>query len=93
MIKELGQNLGKAVALVVNMFNPEKVLIGGDINAAKDLLLPEIFNCVKQQALPIYCQDLEIVSCRFIKNATMPGAALIKQALYDGELLMRVVEG
>lgn len=93
VIQELGQNLGKAVALVVNMFNPEKVLIGGDINAAKDLLLPEIRRCVKQQALPIYCQDLEIVSCRFIKNATMPGAALIKQALYEGELLMRVVEG
>ncbi|MFA0082859.1 ROK family protein [Vibrio breoganii] len=93
IIKQLAKRLGMAVSLVVNMFNPEKVLIGGDINVAKGIILPEIERCVQEQSLPIYRQDLEIVPSRFIKNATMPGAALIKQALYDGVLLMKVVEG
>ncbi|MEZ9130409.1 ROK family protein [Vibrio breoganii] len=93
IIKQLAKRLGMAVSLVVNMFNPEKVLIGGDINVAKGIILPEIEHCVQEQSLPIYRQDLEIVPSRFIKNATMPGAALIKQALYDGVLLMKVVEG
>ncbi|MEZ9551016.1 ROK family protein [Vibrio breoganii] len=93
IIKQLAKRLGMAVSLVVNMFNPEKVLIGGDINVAKGIILLEIERCVQEQSLPIYRQDLEIVPSRFIKNATMPGAALIKQALYDGVLLMKVVEG
>ncbi|CAM2791482.1 ROK family protein [Vibrio rarus] len=93
IIKQLGQRLGTAVSLVVNMFNPEKVLIGGDINVAKGIIFPEIMSCVQTQSLPIYRQDLEVVPCRFIKNATMPGAALIKQALYDGKLLMKLLEG
>ncbi|OBT08505.1 transcriptional regulator [Vibrio sp. UCD-FRSSP16_10] len=93
IITKLGQHLGMAVSLVVNMFNPEKVLIGGDINVAKGIIIPEVIRCVKTQSLPIYNQDLEIMPSRFIKNATMPGAALIKQALYDGELLMKLVEG
>jgi transcriptional regulator of PTS gene len=93
VLVELGKNLGMAVALIVNMFNPEKVLIGGDINLSKAIIFPEIFKSVKNQSLPMYRQDLEVVPCRFVKNATMPGAALIKQAMYDGQLLMKVVEG
>ncbi|GEA49564.1 transcriptional regulator [Vibrio inusitatus NBRC 102082] len=93
IIMQLAKHLGMAVSLVVNMFNPEKILIGGDINVAKGIIFPEVERCVQTQSLPIYRQDLEIVPSRFIKNATMPGAALIKQALYDGVLLMKVVEG
>ncbi|GAD88314.1 Mlc protein [Vibrio halioticoli NBRC 102217] len=93
IVKKLGQRLGYAVSLVVNMFNPEKVLIGGDINVAKGIIIPEIERSVETQTLPIYRQDLEIAPSRFIKNATMPGAALIKQALYDGILLMKLIEG
>lgn len=93
VIENLGHYLGKAIAIVINLFNPEKVLIGGVINRAKSVLYPAIERCVKQQCIPVYHQDLEIVESRFYKQATMPGAALIKQAMYDGQLLMKVVEG
>ena len=93
VIEKLGRYLGSAIAIVVNLFNPEKVLIGGVINRAKSILYPAIKTCIEQQSLPAYYQNLEIVESRFYKQATMPGAALIKQALYDGELLMRVIEG
>jgi transcriptional regulator of PTS gene len=93
VIKQLGHYLGSAISIVINLFNPEKVLIGGVINQAKDILYPEIMQCIKSQSLPIYHRDLELVESRFYKQATMPGAALIKQAMYDGELLMKVIEG
>ncbi len=93
VIKKLGGYLGKAIAVVINLFNPEKVLIGGVINQAKEQLYPQILVSIEQQSLPIYHQDLELVESRFYKQATMPGAALIKQALYDGELLMKALEG
>ncbi|PWI34988.1 transcriptional regulator [Vibrio albus] len=93
VIEKLGHYLGSAIAIVVNLFNPEKVLIGGVINQAKAILYPAIKASIEQQSLQIYYQNLEIVESRFYKQATMPGAALIKQALYDGELLMKVIEG
>ncbi|EOX4297493.1 ROK family protein [Vibrio cholerae] len=93
VIQQLGRYLGAAIAIVINLFNPEKILIGGVINQAKSILYPSIEQCISEQSLPVYHQDLKLVESRFYKQATMPGAALIKQALYDGLLLMKVVEG
>lgn len=93
VIEQLGRYLGAAIAIVINLFNPEKILVGGVINQAKSVLYPEIQKCIEEQSLSVYHQDLELVESRFYKQATMPGAALIKQALYDGQLLMKVIEG
>ncbi|MGV2986893.1 ROK family protein [Vibrio sp. E150_011] len=93
VIEKLGDHLGSAIAIVINLFNPEKILIGGVINQAKDILYPAIQRCIEQQSLPAYTKNLKIVESRFYKQATMPGAALVKQALYDGVLLMKVIEG
>ncbi|MGL4381635.1 MAG: sugar metabolism global transcriptional regulator Mlc [Vibrio sp.] len=93
VIQQLGRYLGAAIAIVINLFNPEKILIGGVINQAKAILYPSIEQCIREQSLPVYHHDLPLVESRFYKQATMPGAALIKQALYDGLLLMKVVEG
>ncbi|MGC9461008.1 ROK family protein, partial [Vibrio genomosp. F10] len=93
ILEKLGRYLGGAIAIVINLFNPEKILIGGVINQAKDVLYPAVLTCIKEQSLPVYHQDLELVESRFYKQATMPGAALIKQALFDGLLLMKVIEG
>ncbi len=93
VIEKLGGYLGSAIAIVINLFNPEKILIGGVINQAKDILYPAIQNCIEEQSLPVYHQDLKLVESLFYKQATMPGAALVKQALYDGLLLMKVIEG
>lgn len=93
VIEQLGRYLGAAIAIVINLFNPEKILIGGVINQAKSVLYPAIQQCIEEQSPPVYHQGLQLVESRFYKQATMPGAALIKQALYDGLLLMKVVEG
>ncbi|OLQ90486.1 transcriptional regulator [Vibrio panuliri] len=93
VIEKLGRYLGSAAALMINLFNPEKILIGGAINQAKEILYPAIQQCIKEQSLPVYHLDLELVESRFYKQATMTGAALVKQALYDGLLLMKVIEG
>ncbi|EGU30600.1 transcriptional regulator [Vibrio ichthyoenteri ATCC 700023] len=93
VIEKLAAHLGFAIALVINLFNPEKILIGGAINQAKDILYPAIQKCIREQSLPAYHQNLEVVESRFYKQATMTGAALVKQALYDGLLLMKVIEG
>ena len=93
IIIELGHHLGQAIAIMVNLFNPEKILIGGEFNRAKEILYPAIMECVRNQSLPIYNRDLVIEQSSFYTQATMPGAALVKQAMYDGHLLMKLIEG
>ncbi|MGN2670444.1 ROK family protein [Aliivibrio fischeri] len=93
VITELGHNLGEAIAIMVNLFNPEMILIGGEINLSKDILYPIIMDSIQNQVLPLYAKDTQLVESRFYTQATMPGAALVKQAMCDGSLLMKVVEG
>jgi transcriptional regulator of PTS gene len=93
LIEDLGHYLGQAIAIVVNLFNPDKVLIGGVINQAKDILYAKLMASLKAQCHPAYHDNLKVVESRFYNQSTMPGAALIKQALYDGLLLMKVLEG
>lgn len=90
VITELGHNLGEAIAIMVNLFNPEMILIGGEINLSKDILYPIIMDSIQNQVLPLYAKDTQLVESRFYTQATMPGAALVKQAMCDGSLLMKV---
>ncbi|WP_038180646.1 sugar metabolism global transcriptional regulator Mlc [Vibrio rhizosphaerae] len=92
IMDRLGRHLGQAIAIVINMFNPEKVLIGGVINQAKAIVYPPMLNYIETQCNPGYREQVKIVESRFYKQSTMPGAALIKQALYDGSLLMTIVD-
>ncbi|SHO56024.1 sugar metabolism global transcriptional regulator Mlc [Vibrio quintilis] len=92
VMEQLGSYLGQAIAIVINIFNPEKVLLGGIINLAKDVLYPSMFECIEAQTHPMYWKQVRIMESRFYKQSTMPGAALIKQALYDGSLLMAIVD-
>ncbi|KLV04820.1 transcriptional regulator [Photobacterium aquae] len=93
IIVELGHHLGQAIAIMVNLFNPDKVLIGGEFNRAKSVLYPAIMECIRTQSLPLYNKGLVIEQSCFYTQATMPGAALVKQAMYDGHLLMKLIEG
>ncbi|SMY32471.1 N-acetylglucosamine repressor [Photobacterium malacitanum] len=93
IIIDLGHHLGQAIAIMVNLFNPQRILIGGELNRAKSVLYPAIMECIIGQTLPIYNRDLELKESCFYTQATMPGAALVKQALYDGHLLMKLIDG
>ena len=92
-IEKLGRDLGKGIAIMINIFSPEKILLGGALTKAKSVLFPAIEQALQQYSLPIFHKDVPIVECKFFTQTTMPGAALIKQALYDGSLLLKVVEG
>ena len=49
--KEIGTYLGIGIANLINLFNPEAVILGGGLSKAHDLLIPEIREVVKERAL------------------------------------------
>lgn len=93
VIEQLGRDLGKGIAMMVNIFSPEKILLGGALNQAKSILYPVILDTLRKQTLYPEHREIPLAESCFYTQTTMPGAALIKQALYNGDLLLKVNEG
>ncbi|WP_114195867.1 sugar metabolism global transcriptional regulator Mlc [Edaphovirga cremea] len=93
VILGVGHSVGRIVAIMVNLFNPEKILIGSPLNRAANILHPAILSCIQQQSLPSYSENIQVESTRFYNQGTMPGAALVKDALYNGSLLVKLLQG
>ena len=77
----IGQRLGVAIASLVNIFNPEVVVVGGGVIAAGELLLGPARAVVAERALPPSRDVVRIVAARFGVEAGMVGAAVLA---FDG---------
>lgn len=93
IITSVGTNVGRILAIMVNLFNPQKILIGSPFNQAADILFPAISDCIRQQSLPAYSRHISVEQTQFSNRGTMAGAALVKDALYNGSLLIRLLQG
>lgn len=89
----VGNSVGRIVAVMVNLFNPQKILIGSPLNRAADILYPAMTACIRQQSLPDYSAQIDVEPTQFINLGTMPGAALVKDAMYNGSLLVKLLQG
>ena len=54
LIEQVGQHIGDIVAVMVNIFNPEIILIGSPLNPASSVLFPAIRARITQRALPAF---------------------------------------
>jgi transcriptional regulator of PTS gene len=93
VIRSVGTSVGRILAIMVNLFNPQKILIGSPLNRAADVLYPAILTCIHQQSLPAYSRNVEVMATSFDNRGTMAGTALIKHAMYNGTLLIRLLQG
>ena len=76
VVGRAGEHLGTAIASLINVLNPEAVVIGGGVAAAFDLLLPPIEQTVARRAFPEAAARARIVASRLGNDATAVGAAL-----------------
>ena len=77
-VEKLGTNLGQGLAGLINIFNPELVVIGGKVAvAAGDYLMLPIRTAVKRHVLNIANQDTTLKLTQLKQKATPTGAALL----------------
>lgn len=74
---EMGERLGAGLAGLVNLLNPEVIVIGGGVIAAGDLLLEPARAVVARRALRPARDAVRIVSARFGAESGMLGAAAL----------------
>jgi len=73
----IGGYIGVGLASVVNLLNPEKIIIGGGVAAAGDLLLDPIKETLIKRAMPIAGSAVEIVPAQLGNSAGVIGASLL----------------
>ncbi|KAJ9433068.1 transcriptional regulator of PTS gene [Candidatus Pantoea symbiotica] len=93
VIAGVGHHIGRMLAMMVNIFNPQQILIGSPLNQAADVLFPAVSSTIRQQALPAYSSEIQLTPTAFSDPGTFGGAALIKDALYSGHLLVKLLQG
>ena len=91
-VELIGRRLGVVIVSMVNIFNPEVVVVGGGVIAAGELLLAPARAVVAERVFPFLDETVRIVPARFGVEAGMVGAAALA---YDGlaELEERVEAG
>lgn len=92
-IASVGQHVGRVLAMMVNVFHPQRILLGSPLNQAAGVLFPAIDQSLRQQALPAYGQSVQLMPTQLKEPGTLGAAALIKTALYRGDLLLTLLQG
>jgi predicted NBD/HSP70 family sugar kinase len=77
------KRLGIKIAGLVNLLNPEMVIIGGGLEEAGDMFLNKVTSTVKEWAFREVTEDLKVMYSQLRENAVALGAAsLVMQRLF-----------
>jgi glucokinase-like ROK family protein len=74
---EAGRAMGQGIVGIVNIFNPEKIVVGGPLSIAGDYLLPPVFEAVEKNALNETMKRTDVISSIFGSDASLFGAVSV----------------
>lgn len=84
LLEEVGHNLGKHIAGLINIFNPEEVVIGGILSQTGDYLVQPIRSSVRKHSLNLVNRDTNISLSRLKEKAGVIGACMLaRTSLFD----------
>jgi predicted NBD/HSP70 family sugar kinase len=75
VLEETGEYLGQGIANVVNVLNPELIVVGGSTMRAGDLILEPALRVVRRRALPGMADRAQVVAGELGEDAGAVGAA------------------
>ena len=75
IVRNAGMNLGVRIAYLVNLFNPEVVVVGGGVEKAGELILGPIRETVKKLAFSEQAGAVKIITSALGEDAVSLGAA------------------
>ena len=77
MWTQTGGHLGTALAGLVNILNPERIVIGGGVAQAGELLFRPIRETIRKKAFPIAYRSVKVVPAVLGTDAGLIGAAAL----------------
>ena len=79
VIEEIGTVLGKALAGLINIFNPELVVIGGTVAKANEYLLLPVRSAIQKHSLNLVNRDTTIKFSKLGEKAGPVGACMLSR--------------
>ena len=87
ILAEIGKNLGKGMAILIQLFNPELIILGGKIAEAKQYITTPI-----QQSINTYCmtqlrENVTIALSELGKDAGILGSvATVMENIFESQI-------
>ena len=80
IVEEIGQKLGKQIAGLINIFNPELVIIGGTLSLTDDYIAQPIKTAIRKYSLNLVNQDSVITVSKLKDRAGIVGACMLARS-------------
>ena len=77
LVEDIGQKLGRYLAGLINLLNPEMVIIGGSLARTGDSILQPVKSAVRKYSLNMVNRDSAIVLSKLQGKAGVTGACLL----------------
>ena len=74
VIADAGTAIGAAAATLCNLINPERIVVGGDLGTAGELLLGPMRDALRRAAIPSAADDVRVVAGELGERAEVLGA-------------------
>ena len=82
-VTDAGHAVGRAVAALCNVLNPEAVIIGGELSAAGDALLDPIRTSIERHAIRPAADDVKVVRSELGERAEVLGGLILASQRAD----------
>jgi predicted NBD/HSP70 family sugar kinase len=88
-ISDAGREIGVAVAGLCNLINPERVIVGGLLSRAGDLLLQPIRDSIRRHAVLAAAERVDVVPAVFVERAELLGSLALALRAWNPALAAR----
>ncbi len=77
LIARLGENIGRGIAFLINVFNPELVILGGSLAQTQEYLQLPVKTALNKYSLSLVNKDTEVKMSSLGEHAGIIGACLL----------------
>jgi predicted NBD/HSP70 family sugar kinase len=85
IFEKMGFYLGIGISNLINLFNPERIILSGQVAQAGKFFIPSLEHTIKEHAWHISQKSIEISN---LENGAVLGAAgVVLQEIYNNKLL------
>lgn len=80
IVEEIGQKLGKQIAGLINIFNPELVVVGGTLSLTGDYITQPMKTAIRKYSLNLVNKDTVVTTSKLKDKAGIVGACMLARS-------------
>jgi predicted NBD/HSP70 family sugar kinase len=77
LIAKMGEKLGRGIATIINLYNPELIILGGSLSLTGDTILLPVKSAINKYSLSIVSNDTQLKLSKLGERAGVMGACLL----------------